>query len=416
MYIIIYNLSCLDLDFNLCISFFPFKEVHPRDIWRIRVDTSVKHNRAKFSWAMKEQHLNDTFSSGCLISLFWLTHIIEPATHCIADIIMCLLELRQAHHSLSSLLPFPLLLPSHSFEDFLFLSDTDSTKSVVLRSYALSNKHSLSLYVSLSSSSHTLSRACFSRSPLLSSSCWLENAACGSALSPALAQDASVLPAAAEYSYGGGRAGTATARGRGRRRRLRGPDGPHVPTDSILAGGSGGHGGVIWGAEVSRLGIRVLLPYEPAASSHRVPVAHRHGSMSSSARRVFCHRTGETLFFIHLLFCTFLSCIGPQCFSGGSQLVLLQDFALDIKLGLNIWAQNWISVMSNALILPCLVLCMVFRMRVCCVSRSLWHLLKLAGFYKVRDECVLKYHRVWLVTQTLMSIVKNIWKVPSPPS
>lgn len=170
---------------------------------------------------------------------------------------------------------------------------------------------SLSLsFHSLSSSSHTLSRVCLSRSPLLSSSCWLENAACGSALSPALARDTSVPPATAEHSYRRGRARTPAAGGRGRRRSLggerRGPAGSHVPTDSLPAGRSGGHG-VIRGAEVSRLGVRVLLPYEPAASSHRVPVAHRHGSLSGSARRVFCLWTGKTLFFIHLLLFLYFS-------------------------------------------------------------------------------------------------------------
>lgn len=169
---------------------------------------------------------------------------------------------------------------------------------------------SLRIVLSLSSSSHTLSRACLSRSPLLSSSCWLENAACSSTLSPALARDTSVPPAAAEHSYRRRRARTAAAGGRGRRRRLggerRGPAGPHVPTDSLPAGGSRGHG-VIRGAEVSRLGVRVLLPYDPAASTHRVPVAHRHGSMSGSAHRVFCLWTGKRLLFIHLLLSLYFS-------------------------------------------------------------------------------------------------------------
>lgn len=166
---------------------------------------------------------------------------------------------------------------------------------------------SLRIVLSLSSSSHTLSRACLSRSPLLSSSCWLENAACGSTLSPALARDTSVPPAAAEHSYRRRRARTAAAGGRGRRRRLGGgPGGPHVPTDSLPAGGSGGHG-VIRGAEVSRLGVRVLLPYDPAASTHRVPVAHRHGSMSGSAHRVFCLWTGKRQLFILLLLFLYFS-------------------------------------------------------------------------------------------------------------
>lgn len=66
-----------------------------------------------------------------------------------------------------------------------------------------------------------------------------------------------------------------------------------LPAGPRRGGGSSGGGRRRGAAAVPGLALRVLLLHEPAAPSHRLPAAHRHGRLPRPARRLLRARAGE---------------------------------------------------------------------------------------------------------------------------